>query len=184
MRRLLIATGLALVAAAALVGAATAKDMSVSLSAGVPPNDPGQPWNVRLLVHGEPDMLAEATPGITIRNDASGETRTFTATRTGKRAPDGQLVYRVRVVFPADGTWRYSLIDGVTEREYEYGTLTIGQPTSEPASPSPHRPDPVGAAADDDSSLPTWPFVAGGLALVFAAAGVALARRHRPQASA
>ena len=184
MRRLLIAIGLALLAATALAGVAAAKDMSVSLSAGTPPSDPGQPWNVRLLVHGEPDMLAEATPGITIRNDASGESRAFTATRTGKRAPDGQLIYRARVVFPSGGTWTYSVIDGVTEREYEGGTLTIGQPAGEPASPSPDRPDPAGAAADGDSSLPTWPFVAGGVALALAAVALAVTRRHRPQPSA
>jgi hypothetical protein len=184
MRRLLSATGLAVLAAAALAGTAAAKEMSVSLSGGPPPLDPGQPWNARLLVHGEPAMLAEATPAITIRNDDSGETRTFAARATGNRAADGQLIYRVRVVAPSDGWWRYSLTDGVTDREYAGGLLAVGEPATEPTAPAPTRADPVGAATDDDSSLPSWPFVAGGIALVLAAVGVAIALRHRPQPSA
>ena len=178
MRRLLTATALTLLAAAALAAAAAAKEMSVSLAAGPPSLGPGEPWNAELLVHGEPDMLAEATPGITIRNGASGEGRTFGAKATGKRAPDGQLVYRARVVFPSDGRWSYALVDGVTDREYDAGTVQIGEPATAPATPANPAPAPAASAADDGRSFPAWPLVLGGVLLV-AAAGTALVVRHR-----
>ena len=182
MRRLLTATGLALVVAGALAGAAAAKEMSVGLAAGPPTLDPGEPWNAQLLVHGEPDILKEATPSITIDN-GNGEQRTFAAKATGKRAPDGQLLYRVRVVFPSEGRWAYELSDGVTDRAYEGGHVMVGSP-AEAAPSAPSRPEAATAPVDDDTSLPAWPFILGGVALVLAAAGLALARRHRVQPSA
>jgi hypothetical protein len=186
MRRLLIATALTLVALAALAGPAAGKDMSVSLSGGGPPSniDPGEPWNARLLVHGEPEILAEATPGITIRNDDTGETRTFDARRTGKRAPDGQLIYRVRVVFPSEGGWSYTLIDGVTDRAYEGSYVQVGDAPPAEAAPETSRPSPAAAPADDDS-FPLWP-VLGGIGAFLLAAGAALVvvRQRRPQPTA
>jgi hypothetical protein len=187
MRRLLTALALGLVAVAVLAGPAAAKEMSVSLSGGGPPSntDPGEPWNARLLVHGEPDILAEATPGIFIRNDDTGETRTFDARRTGRRAADGQLIYRVRVVFPSEGGWSYTLIDGVTDRAYEGSYVQVGDaPPAEEAAPETSRPSPAAAPADDDS-FPLWPVLGGIGAFVLAAgAAVVVLRQRRPQPTA
>jgi len=185
MRRLLTATALTLVALAAVAGPAAAKEMSVSLSGGGPPSnmDPGEPWNVRLLVYGEPDMLAQATPGISIRNGDSGETKTFDARRTGKRAPDGQLIYRARVIFPSEGGWTYTLIDGVTDRAYEGGYVQVGDAPAE-AAPEASRPTPAAAPADD-GSFPVWPVLAGvGAFLLAAAAALVVVRQRRPQPTA
>ena len=184
MRRLLTATALTLVAAATLAGPAAAKDMSVSLAGGGPPTlDPGEPWNAQLLVHGEPDILAEATPGITIRNRDNGESRTFDARWTGRRAPDSQLIYRARVVFPSEGAWTYTLIDGVTDREYEGGYVRIGDVPAE-AAPEASRPSPAAAPADD-GSFPIWPVLAGvGAFLLAAAAALVVVRQRRPQPTA
>jgi hypothetical protein len=182
MGRLLIATTLTLLVATALATTAAAKEMSVALASGPPSLGPGEPWNAELLIHGEPAMLKQATPGITIRNDKSGDTKTFGARSTGKRAADGQLLYRARVVFPSEGRWSYTLIDGISEREYEGGHVTIGNAESAPAGGT-SRPDAAAAPADDDS-LPAWPILVGGIAFLLFAAAVALALRHRPQPTA
>jgi hypothetical protein len=180
MRSLLTATALALVAAAALTGSAAAKEMSVSLASGPPSGlGPGDPWKAELLVHGEPDMLAEATPGITIGNGSGGD-RMFPAKATGKRAADGQLLYRARVVFPSEGRWTYALTDGVTDREYQGGTVQIGEPAAAPATPTKTPASSPAAAVDErGSSGPPWAFALGGAALLVGAAAVALVVRHR-----
>lgn len=190
MRRASTLFGVAILAGA-LATAAAAKEMSVSLSGGAPVKmDPGEPWNASLLVHGEPDILGEATPGISIRS-SGGEERTFPARATGRRAPDGQLIYRVTVVFPSEGRWTYQLLDGVSERAYEGGLVTVGEPAASaapqaPASPAPSAapqapasPAPAAATAGDDS-FPLWPLAGGLLAAAAAAlAAVVLVRRGR-----
>jgi hypothetical protein len=179
MLRALTLFGLALLAAAALSTAAAAKEMSVSLTAGGPASmDPGEPWTADLLVHGDPDILAEATPGVSIRGPG-GEERTFPARATGKRAADGQLIYRTTVTFPSEGRWTYQLLDGVTERAYEGGIVMVGDVASAPAGGDPASPTPVAAAAEDDS-FPLWPLLGGLIAAGLAAiVAVALVRRGR-----
>lgn len=179
MRRTLALTALMLVAASVLAATALAKDMSVALASGAPDVGPGEPWNAQLLVHGEPGMLAEATPAITIRSD-SGETQTFAAERLKGRAADGQLRYEARVVFPTEGTWHYTVVDGVTDREYEGGTVRVGTPAVAPTPATP-RAQPV-AVADDGGGFPAWPLAVGAIvALVLAGAGAfALRRRGGP----
>lgn len=192
MKRTMTAFALAAIAAATLTGAAAAKEMSVALASSPPTLGPGEPWNAKLLVHGVPEMLAEATPGITIRGPG-GEERAFTARRTGKRAADGQLLYAARVVFPSEGRWSYQLLDGVTDRAYEGGIVTIGDATVPAAAPNAPAgeaaPAPKGApaqapvrtgAATSDGAFPVWPLL-GGLLLVGVAAGGALVlvRRSR-----
>ncbi|MBA2615178.1 MAG: hypothetical protein H0U90_05265, partial [Actinobacteria bacterium] len=148
MRRFLTSLLLVALAAAALATAALAKEMSVSLATGPPTMDAGEPWNAKLLVHGVPEMLAQATPGMTFRNNDSGQTKSFDAKATGRRAPDGQLIYRVRVVLP-EGLWEWGLTDSVTERLYEGGVVRVGEPPLEAAPPASSDPTPVPAAADD-----------------------------------
>jgi hypothetical protein len=186
MKRTMTAFALAAIAAATLTAPAAAKEMSVALATSPPTLGPGEPWNAKLLVHGVPDILSEAAPGITIRGPG-GEERTFTARRTGKRAADGQLLYRAKVVFPSEGRWSYQLLDGVTDRAYEGGTVTIGDGTAPAAAPSApadeaapaQAPVPAGAATSD-GAFPLWPLL-GGLLLVGVAAGgtLVLVRRSR-----
>lgn len=177
MRRFLISLLLTALAAAALATAALAKDMSVSLASGPPTIDPGEPWNAELLVHGEPDMLNEATPGITFRDNDSGLTKSFDAKASGRRAADGQLIYRARVVLP-EGLWEWGLVDGVTDRLYEGGLVRVGEPPVEAAPTASSDPRPAPAVAGDDSP-PAWPFVAGGVALVLLLAAAAVAIKNR-----
>lgn len=169
MRRIGTALVLVLVAAGVLALPAAAKEMSVSLAAGPTVKVPGDPWNAQLLVHGEPDILKEATPSITI-DDGAGNVKTFAAKATGEHAADGQLIYETRVVFPTEGRWTYTVSDGVTDRAYEGGSVQIGAPATAPPVP-----------ASEPASAPSFPWPAiVGLALAFAAAGGALfVRRHR-----
>jgi hypothetical protein len=176
MRRLLTATAVTLVAVAALAASAAAKEMSVALASGPPTLDAGQPWTGELLVHGEPAMLSEATPAITFTDRDSGATRTFDGARAATRAPDGQLVYRVRVVLP-EGLWEWGLVDGVTDRFYEGGLVRVGD-VSAAAPPATGEPTPAAAAAAEDG-LPTWPMVAGGIAVLLLAGVAALVVRGR-----
>ena len=179
MRRFLVPAFLVLVAAA-LAPVAAAKDMSVGLASGPPTLGPGEPWNAELLVHGEPEMLNEATLAITFTNNGTGETKTFNARPTGKRAADGQLIYRARVVIEEQGRWQWGLIDGVTDRLYEGGLVQVGQPVAEsPAAPA-SEPS-VAPVASDDSGTPAWPFVLAGGVILLLAAAAALARRGRLQ---
>ena len=175
MRRFLTTLVLGLVAVGVLASAAAAKEMSVSLASRPPTLDPGKPWTAELLVHGEPAMLKQATPGITFRDRESGETKTFDATATGRRAADGQLLFRARVVLP-EGLWEWGLVDGVTDRLYEGGLVRVG----DPASAAPSTPAPAARVASPASDgAPRWPFVAGGIAVLLLAAVAALVVRNR-----
>ena len=165
-----------LLAASVIAGPAAAKELSVSLAAGPNVFEPGDPWNAQLLVHGVPDLLKEATPSITIEGP-SGETTTFVAKPTGKHAADGQLIYRTRVVFPTEGTWIYTLSDGLSDRSYEGGSVQIGSPTAAPTPPAAAPAQPV-ADTEGAPAFPVWP-LALGLALLFAGAGVAIVIRRQ-----
>ncbi|MDQ3891217.1 MAG: hypothetical protein M3312_11805 [Actinomycetota bacterium] len=154
--------------------------MSVSISSSGPSRtNAGKAWPVKLLVHGESDMLAEATPGIAI-DGPGGAKQTFAAKRTGRRAPDGQLVYRVEVVFPSNGRWHYTIVDGVTDRAYEGGYVQVGPPATPASATKPPAPSLAGAGTDD-AHFPFWPLVFGILAVGLTAAASLLAlRRGRP----
>jgi len=185
MRRALALTGLTL-AAAVFAAAAQAKDMSVGLAESAPAAlAEGEDWNATLLVHGEPDMLREATPSIRITNTVSSDSQDVAATKTSAKAADGQMIYAADVSFPSAGVWRYSLIDGVTDREYEGGTIRVGA-TAAAASAAPSTPAPAApaTASGDGGGSPSWPLLAGGIALLVLAGlgAVAVTRhRHRPQ---
>jgi hypothetical protein len=179
MRRFLVPSFLA-VAVAVLAPAAAAKEMSVSLASGPPTLGPGEPWTAELLVHGEPDILNEARPGITLTSSGTGETKTFVARPTGKHAPDGQLIYRARVVIEEAGRWRWGLFDGVTDRLYEGGLVQVGKPAGEVRGGPASEPG-VAPVASGDGGTPGWPFVLAGGVLVLLGAAAVLARRARPQ---
>lgn len=103
MKRLLavVAVSLAAVPVAGAGGWAT-----VSLSSTPDRIRTGQVWDLRLTVlqHGV-RPLEGVKPRVQLRRGAT--TRTFLARETGKPG-----VYRVRVVFPAPGTWRWQIDDG------------------------------------------------------------------------
>jgi hypothetical protein len=115
MRRsllVLVAAALALAGTAAAGGWAT-----VQLSSTPRGLSAGEPWvvDITVLQHGR-TPLDGLKPTLTIRKVApritSGvakgrPTRTFAARPAGRPG-----VYRVRVVFPSAGTWRYEVYDG------------------------------------------------------------------------
>jgi hypothetical protein len=170
MRRFVGALLIALVAAAVLSGTAAAKEGGVELSSTPAGMSSGDPWTPELrLVDGTPELLAQAKPGITIRNADNGATRTFDATPTG----DPQ-VWDVRVVFPSGGWWLVEVFDGVTGRSYPIGgQWLISAPEGAPATPA--------ASSDTGAggSFPVWPVTGGALAFVLAAVGAALFLRRQ-----
>jgi hypothetical protein len=120
MRRAL----LVLAAASALVLAGTASAggwATVQLSSLPKGLSAGEPWvvDITVLQHGR-TPLAGLKPTLTIRKSSSLTTsgagtgrltaRTFAARPTGKKG-----VYRVRIVFPSAGTWRYEVYDGFVQ---------------------------------------------------------------------
>lgn len=133
-------------------------------TAGLGPPPPGigagDEWNatVTILQHGQTPLVG-VVPEIVIRN-GKVEKR-FTAKPTDKPG-----VYVAKVKFPTVGTWEYAVYDGFTQ----YGGAKLH---TFPAIQ-------VGAGGGEGgSSLPLWPFVAGGMALALAVA-LFLARRIRP----
>jgi hypothetical protein len=187
MRRALTLIGLTFAAAGVFAAAAQAKDMSVGLAESAPTAlASGEDWNAQLLVHGEPDMLREATPAIRITNPVTGASENVAAAKTAKKAADGQMIYAATVSFSSDGEWTYSLIDGVTDREYEGGTIQVGTPAAA-ASAAPSTPAPAAPATENGRGSPFWSLVAGGvLVLLLAGLGAFAATRHghKPQPTA
>jgi hypothetical protein len=114
---------LVLAAASALVLAGTAAAggwATVQLSSTPRGLSAGEPWvvNITVLQHGrtpldglKPTLTIRKSPRIT-SSFATGRltTRTFAARPTGRTG-----VYRVRVVFPSAGTWRYEVFDGFVQ---------------------------------------------------------------------
>jgi hypothetical protein len=153
MRTLVAVLAAALVSAPAAVAGGFA---TVGVSS-LPPED-GSDWNVVLTIkqHGR-TPLDGLQPSITIRNDDTGATRTFAAAPAGTT---GQ--YQATVAFPSDGTWRYVIDDGFTQR-HTFAPVTIS-----------------GIASD--GSFPTAAVTAGALiALALGGLLALLARRRRLQ---
>jgi hypothetical protein len=170
MRRFLGSLFIALVAAAVLSGTAAAKEGGVELSSTPGGTSSGDPWTPELrLVGDEPGLLAQAKPGITIRNVDTGATRTFDATPTAD-----PHVWNVRVVFPSGGWYGVEAFDGVTGRSYSIGgEWLISAPEGTPAAPAPSSDTTAGG------SFPVWPVTGGALALFLAAAGAAFFLRRQ-----
>lgn len=168
MRRLAGVLFLTLVTAAALSGAALAKEGGVELSSTPSGKGPGEPWTTSLvLIDGTPELLAQARPGITIRNVDSGAETTYRA----KPTSDPQ-VWTVRVVFPTEGWWTVNAFDGVTGRSYTIGgQYLIEGPKATPVAPT--------ASSGDGQAFPVWPVTGGAIALFLAAVGAALFLRRQ-----
>jgi hypothetical protein len=154
MRTLVILTALTLALAAA--GAARAGGFATVGVSPQPPDEAGAIWraNLNIRQHGR-TPLDGVQPVITIRNDATGDTKTFVATPTGEPG-----IYAARVVFPAAGTWRYEINDGFTPWTHTFAPLTVG-------------------GTGGGSAFPVWTLVlAAGLALGLGAALAAVLRQR------
>jgi hypothetical protein len=131
-RRALVATvvaaGLVLPASAVAGGFAT-----VGLSSLPDGTPPGTPWHVTLTIlqHGR-TPLPDVKPAVRIRSADGKTTRSFAAKPAGKAG-----LYTADVVFPAAGTWRYSVNDGFTQT-HRFAPVAIGssKPVPIPGSPT------------------------------------------------
>jgi hypothetical protein len=167
MRRFVAVLSLAILAAGVTAGAALAKEGGVEVD-GLPVGlKPGDPWETTLYVlEGSPALVAEAAPGITIRNGETGRELIFPARPTAD-----PRAFDVRVVFPAGGLWSVDAYDGLTERSYGIGGgQFFVDGTTAPVTPR---------SAPADAGFPVWPTFAASLALVLAAAGAALFLRRQ-----
>ncbi|HEY3106233.1 MAG TPA: hypothetical protein VGJ49_05495 [Gaiellaceae bacterium] len=173
MRRVFLALIFAVIGAAFLAAGAFAKESGVELSSTPFGTNPGDPWSGTLTVISDDNVAAQAKPTITIRNLGTGETQTF-ATKPAKvptTAHSQSFVFSV--VFPDAGRYRYTVRDGVTDRQYDYPIVQIG-PADAPAAVPP-------SGDSSNRSIPVWPIVggAGGAGLLALAAFVALRSRRR-----
>jgi hypothetical protein len=169
MRRFLGVLVLTALAAGVLSGAALAKEGGVELSSTPVGKGPGAPWTPTLhLIRGAPELLAQAKPGVTIRNVDTGERLTFSAESTAD-----PRVYDVRVVFPEEGWYRVEAFDGVSGRSYEIGGQWLIDSPEGTAVPA------ARTASGDESSFPIWPAAAGSAALLLAAVGAAFFLRRQ-----
>lgn len=164
MRSTLVAA--AALAALVLAGGAAAGGWA---TVGVTPlptgTEPGGTWSPELTVlqHGR-TPLTGVQPSITIRNAATGETRTFAA--TALKAPGK---YRASVVFPSAGTWSFAIDDGFS-RTHTFKPVEIGSAGGAAAAASP-------AAATSNAWL-----LGGSAALASMLGGLlVLGRRRRTQ---
>jgi hypothetical protein len=172
MTRVAAVLVLAVVAAGVLAGAAPAKEGGVELNSTPAGMKPGDPWTPTMtLIGGSRELLAQADPGIAIRDVDTGERLTFPAKPTGDPGR-----FTAEVVFPRAGWWIVEAYDGVTGRSYTVGggqyyiaDSTSGVPTAGIGSKK----------ASTDGSFPIWPAAAGGSALFLAAIGAALFLRRQ-----
>lgn len=152
---------IAVTAALAATGAASAGGWATAGVSPQPPETAGTTWvaSITVLQHGR-TPLSGVKPTLTIRNSRSGESKTFPAKPTGKAG-----VYRAEVVFPSAGTWSYEVYDGFTQ----YGGARA------------HTFAPVEVTGGDSSSS-SWRIAApAGLALLLAVVLLAAFRlRRRP----
>ena len=165
MRRSFIALVLGVCAAAVLASGALAKEGGVELSSTPFGTPPGGTWSTGLtLIDLNGRLPADAKPTLELTNLATGERRVYPAESTGQI---GQ--YTLDVVFPTPGRYAYTVTDGFTDREYTYPPVRIVGSQPLVAVPS----------SGGEDSFPLWAPVAGGIALLLAAAGVSIFARRR-----
>jgi hypothetical protein len=171
MRRLFLLLALATVTAAALTTAAFAKEGGVELSSTPYGTPPGDSWSGTLTVFTPDGSGAASNPSITIRNLETGETQTFPTKPAKVPTTAHEQSFVFDVVFPTAGRYRYTVSDGVSDREYEFPIVQIVDPA--PASlPGPGSPS--------DEAFPVWPVVGGlgGAAALALAAFLAIRTRR------
>jgi len=171
MRRLFLVLALALLAAAALSASALAKEGGVELSSTPFGIDPGDPWSGTLTVFSENGLSGKTSPSISIRNLGTGETKTFNTKPAKIPTTAHSSSYVFQVVFPTAGRYRYTARDGVTDREYNFPIVQIGDPSAAPVV----KP----GAGIDENGFPVWPLLGGlsGAVLLALAAFVAIRNR-------
>jgi hypothetical protein len=171
MRRLLLVFSLAALGAAALATGAFAKEGGVELSSTPFGLGPGDPWNGTLTVFSEEGSNLDlvASPTITIRNLDTGETQTFAAKPAKVPTTETTQSFVFEAVFPTAGRYRYTVSDGVSDRQYDFPIVRIVGDSAVPIA---------GPPAGDTSGFPVWPLV-GGLAGAAALALAVLAVRSR-----
>jgi LPXTG-motif cell wall-anchored protein len=119
MKRILLALGIAL----ALPASAAAKGPHAILDSGPEGLDPGQPWVTTLQLIELPARQSSARgPSVVLR---SGATRFTVRPRPIGRRQFGEVRYRLRVVFPHAGRWRYTVVHGL--RRFRFPAATIGE---------------------------------------------------------
>lgn len=106
MKKLLMVAVVALVTAGIAQAGGAGGWASVQLSSTPKGKQAGQAWvvDVKVLQHGQTPVNG-CNPTITIRNGTA--TKTFPARKLASLG-----MYRVRVVFPKAGMWRYEVYDG------------------------------------------------------------------------
>jgi hypothetical protein len=172
MRRFVGMLVLTVLAAATLAGTAVAKEGGVELSSTPAGWNSGDPWTPTLtLIDGSPEMLAQAKPGVSIRNTDTGRRLTFPARPTADPHR-----YTATVVFPDPGWWIVETYDGITNRNYTVGAgqyLITAPKSGTPIAGLPAKRAPEGG------SFPIWPAATGGALLFLAAVGAALFLRRQ-----
>jgi hypothetical protein len=171
MRRLAALLVLAVVAAGVLAGSALAKEGGVELSSTPAGTKPGDPWTPTLtLVGGPPELLAQAKPGVIVREADTGKQYTFAA-----EATKDPHQFAVSVVFPHEGWYIVEAYDGLSDRSYTVGGGRYFIANSESGTPTAAVPP----RSSQEGGFPIWPAAAGGSAFFLAALGAALFLRRQ-----
>jgi hypothetical protein len=182
MKRLVLTFVLAVLGLAAAAAPALAKEAAVELTSTPAGIGRDEPWTPEVFVFSGHDAVAGAEAGppvLTIRKGGKEIDYVGTLVRTEGEA----RFYDVRVIFPEAGTWRYTVTDPVSGREYQFPPVAIEAPVA--AAPVAEPSDPVPVAGGSDS-FPLWPVtggILGALALV-AVAGAYVRRGPRNAARA
>ena len=185
MQRMLVVA--AMLGALAVPSAASGGGWAtVGLSPSTPPDGSGagDTWvtTVTVLQHGR-TPLEDVTPILTITNEETGEKHRFPG-----RPTDEAGVYRVRVAFPAKGTWDISVYDGFAEyggaRTHTFAPVTVGPASGPPASRSTDAAPKTAPAAGRarSGSLPLSVLALTLVAGALAATALAVVRRSRRKA--
>jgi len=117
-------------------------------------------WTAELTVlrHGRTPTDG-AAPSITIRGQSGAQTfRAKPAGTTGK--------YLAHVSFPAAGSWRYEVSDGLAATGYGYSQTHTYAAVD------------IAPGASGGGGLPVWPFALAAIALAVIAGGAVLARQR------
>jgi hypothetical protein len=121
----------------------------------------GGTWSptITILQHGR-TPLGGLSPTVTIWDDESGVTQTFTAVETAKTG-----VYDADVVFPEAGSWQITIDSTFGESRVTYGPVAIGD-------------SPVGGSGTEIPVVPLLGLV--GVLVLAAAAAFGALRQRRP----